>query len=422
MIHSFKRSGRKMHDIWALIFFVIYVLTGMTVLALCSNVNDIFKIMKNFNFTIIAYTGFFIFIQFFSLLVSLCLFPGPLMHVSCFCVPIMAFIVSLLLGEILAIILSFVFGAISLVIYFVYLRKQIKYAAVIAQKSTEIISKNLLLILTYLLGSFCVFSSFMYLILMALLDLQAKKMESMIANFCVFLLVFWIFFNTLYSCRVLVASTVFLKFLSDTSSAAESFANLFYSLGSICFGGLLIALVTALRAIVQQERDERQRSGQSTILLVIVLLFIAILQDLIDYSNQWVFTYIALEGKSYVQSTKEAWQSLFDGRSRGITDNYLVESVLGLFSFFFYLLFTAGLYFIKKDLFIDIAGNANKIVALSYVLLCYLFACILVYSLFESGVKALTFTFVLFPEQVKRKDQKLADAFERRKIAYSDSS
>ncbi|KRH94749.1 Choline Transporter-like (CTL) Family [Pseudoloma neurophilia] len=418
MIHNFKRSGRKLHDVWALILFIIYVLGGITILTIYSDVTDYLLIAKNFDLGILIYCTGFIFFQFFSLMIAFLFFPGAIMHFGCLFLPIASIIASFFSGSVITICLTFLFSLISFALYFFYLKKQIKFAAVICQKSTEIISKNILLIVSYLTMCCSFFSILFYFIFISLINMKNQVFERHIASFCIFLLIFWIFFNTLYSCRVLISSTIFLKFLSDTNSAVEAFGNLLYSLGSICFGGLLIAIITSLRVLVDRDRADREQSGSSTIFHAILICIFAMLEDLINYSNQWAFTYIALEGKSYIRSTKEAWQTLFEGRSYAFINNYLAETILGVFSLFYMLFFFVGLFFLKESLFSNLK-SIEKVISLLYVLTVYSFACTLIYSLFEAGVKALSFTFALFPDQVKSKDQELADAFERRKVEYT---
>jgi len=105
------------------------------------------------------------------------------------------------------------------------------------------------------------------------------------------------------------------------------------SLGSICLGSLLEALITALRVIVNMYRNDRRNNNDSlneagTIFLCILECILRLLQDIIDYFNQWAYVYIGVYGYSYVESGRKVLE-LF--RARGLTTiitNDLVGYVL----------------------------------------------------------------------------------------------
>lgn len=57
-----------------------------------------------------------------------------------------------------------------------------------------------------------------------------------------------------------------------------------YSFGSICFGSLLVAVVQALRAMAHMARD----NDDMQILACILECILAMIQDVIEYMNNWV--------------------------------------------------------------------------------------------------------------------------------------
>ena len=113
--------------------------------------------------------------------------------------------------------------------------------------------------------------------------------------------------------------------------------SLTYSFGSICFGSLLQALVSVLRFAVESARNQRDRDdacgGCGTVLLCILECLARLLEDIIDYFNQWAYIFVGIYGYSYLESGRRVME-LF--RARGWTSiitNGLVSYVLGFITF-----------------------------------------------------------------------------------------
>eukprot|EP00588_Corethron_pennatum_P018823 CAMPEP_0194307252 /NCGR_PEP_ID=MMETSP0171-20130528/4126_1 /TAXON_ID=218684 /ORGANISM="Corethron pennatum, Strain L29A3" /LENGTH=473 /DNA_ID=CAMNT_0039059225 /DNA_START=123 /DNA_END=1541 /DNA_ORIENTATION=+ len=85
------------------------------------------------------------------------------------------------------------------------------------------------------------------------------------------------------------------------------------SFGSICFGSLLVAIIQALKAMVQ---NERAQSDGPDILLCLVQCLLRCLEDILEYFNKWAFVYVGLYGYGYVEAGKNVI-GLF--RARGWT-------------------------------------------------------------------------------------------------------
>lgn len=110
------------------------------------------------------------------------------------------------------------------------------------------------------------------------------------------------------------------------------FRSLTYSFGSICFGSLVQAIMTALRVIVENarnQRDNQQCEGAGAILLCILECIVRLLEDIVEYFNQWAYVFVGIYGYSYLESGRKVME-LF--RARGWTSiitNSLVGFVLG---------------------------------------------------------------------------------------------
>jgi Plasma-membrane choline transporter len=112
------------------------------------------------------------------------------------------------------------------------------------------------------------------------------------------------------------------------------YRSLTYSFGSICFGSLLQALISVFRCVVEAARRERQRADDrggvcGDIVLCILECIAKLLEDVIDYFNQWAYVFVGIYGFSYLESGRRVIE-LF--RVRGwttIVNNSLVSYVLG---------------------------------------------------------------------------------------------
>lgn len=99
-----------------------------------------------------------------------------------------------------------------------------------------------------------------------------------------------------------------------------------YSLGSICFGSLIVALLTMARDSLR--RAQRRES----ILTCLAACILAYIEWLVEYFNKWAYIYVGLYGYSYMEAGKRVID-LFKARGWEtiIADN-LVNRLLGIVS------------------------------------------------------------------------------------------
>jgi hypothetical protein len=82
-----------------------------------------------------------------------------------------------------------------------------------------------------------------------------------------------------------------------------------------------------------QQRQNNENNACGAILLCILECIVRLLEDIIDYFNQWAYVYVGIYGYSYLESGKKVIE-LF--RARGWTSlvtNNLVGYVLGFSTF-----------------------------------------------------------------------------------------
>ena len=96
-----------------------------------------------------------------------------------------------------------------------------------------------------------------------------------------------------------------------------------YSLGSICLGSLLVALINALRAMVHQARQT-----DDSIVICIADCILGIIEGIAEFFNRWAFIYVGLYGYTFMEAGRNVMR-LF--KSRGwtmIINEDLINNVL----------------------------------------------------------------------------------------------
>eukprot|EP00934_Nitzschia_sp_Nitz4_P004552 Nitzschia sp. Nitz4//scaffold22_size323478//242464//244204//NITZ4_000569-RA/size323478-processed-gene-0.480-mRNA-1//-1//CDS//3329543121//4542//frame0 len=109
-----------------------------------------------------------------------------------------------------------------------------------------------------------------------------------------------------------------------------------YSLGSICLGSLLVAVLQVLQVIVAMARNQRNERGRrhDSVLWCLLQFIVDHLERLIEYVNSWAFIYVGLYGYEYSTAAQKVYR-LFMARGWGvIIDDRLVGRSLGLMQLF----------------------------------------------------------------------------------------
>ncbi|KAL7467763.1 hypothetical protein ACHAXS_008010 [Conticribra weissflogii] len=115
---------------------------------------------------------------------------------------------------------------------------------------------------------------------------------------------------------------------SFCSSAVRDslFRSTTYSLGSICFGSLIVAVLHIIRNSLRRTSNNRDAG----ILRCIAHCILACIEALVEYFNKWAFIYCGIYGYGYVESGKRV-MNLFKTRgwSTIVSDN-LINRLLGI--------------------------------------------------------------------------------------------
>mmetsp|Transcript_5739 Transcript_5739/g.8801 ORF Transcript_5739/g.8801 Transcript_5739/m.8801 type:complete len:526 (+) Transcript_5739:159-1736(+) len=175
-------------------------------------------------------------------------------------------------------------------------------------------------------------------------DASAEQAMDTVIMFLLTVSFYWTQLVIMNTLQVTVAGVVgtWLFHPSEASSCCSPavgsslYRSLTYSFGSICFGSLLNAIISALRALAQNARQENNRENGNPIgglLLCIVECILNLLEDIIEYFNKWAYIYVGLYGNSYLESGRKVIE-LFQARG-WITfiTNSVASQVLGIIAF-----------------------------------------------------------------------------------------
>jgi hypothetical protein len=138
------------------------------------------------------------------------------------------------------------------------------------------------------------------------------------------------------------------------------------SFGSICFGSLLVAIVQALRQIIQMAKNNDD-IGQFLACCLDCLL--SCIESLLEYFNKWAFVYVGVYGYSYCEAGKSVMQLFKDRGWEAVIADDLVGMALFMTSVVVGLLGAgAGVVIIAAtswwDAFIEVQGDSTaKIIA-----------------------------------------------------------
>ncbi|KAG0229810.1 putative choline transporter, neither null mutation nor overexpression affects choline transport [Actinomortierella wolfii] len=98
------------------------------------------------------------------------------------------------------------------------------------------------------------------------------------------------------------------------------------SIGSICFGSLIVAAIQTLRAIAAMLRGDSD-NGFMVFLACIIDCILACIQGIAEYINKYAYCQVAIYGKPFIQAAKDTWTILKDRGIEQIINDNLIGNV-----------------------------------------------------------------------------------------------
>ncbi|SCZ87556.1 BZ3500_MvSof-1268-A1-R1_Chr2-2g05022 [Microbotryum saponariae] len=108
-----------------------------------------------------------------------------------------------------------------------------------------------------------------------------------------------------------------------------------YSIGSIAFGSLVVALLDLIRAglSILRSYEEGQGNGIAALIICCVQCCMGCIAGLVEYFNRYAMIEIALYGKAYIQAAKDTWNLFKDRGIDALVNDSLVNSIWTFGSF-----------------------------------------------------------------------------------------
>jgi hypothetical protein len=210
------------------------------------------------------------------------------------------------------------------------------------------------------------------------------------------------------------------------ASIAGSFIrSITTSFGSICFGSLIVAILQAIRALVDYAKSNDDISGALACCIDCIL---SCLESLMEYFNKWAFVYVGLYGYGYCEAGKSVMTLFKDRGWDAIIADDLVGMVLGMLSFVVGLLVGAisMLFVVWTDWFEDYIkffddgeGELNaKVFVFILGFIIGLVMCSILMGSIDSSVLAVI---VLFAEAPAEFDSNYPDLSRQMRDAYASA-
>lgn len=412
--------NRYFYDSWALLVYVIPFLQINALLLLDRrNIEDITKIIDYVEiFRIVGINSIFVVLSvFISYLMMICM-PRIIIYTSIFILPsLMIFFTFYFSGGIGAMtLISTAIMLIYFAFYFFVISKHLDYICKMVSASTSILMRNIgaVFLMMLLLGLFS-FAQFAIIVFADQKTVFVQELE------CLSLIIlFWAMFNMHYFNQILVSTLAVLEITKNNEVKRKirfAFSNTYSALGSICFAGLILPLITVIRLFVTdlRDRNERRSDGRNiffTIIFIIPIIIVSELGDVISCTNRMAFPFLAQYGRRYKDSVTKSYDLILNSDSKNIAAFAGIDLVIGLLSFILTLLSI----FFNRSLFENFTYNFNSIIIAIFGLFLIFYWLFGMLSMISAGCLAFIYVDICAPETLSNYDHDLSDTFTQKKI------
>ncbi|KAG0043383.1 putative choline transporter, neither null mutation nor overexpression affects choline transport [Gryganskiella cystojenkinii] len=182
------------------------------------------------------------------------------------------------------------------------------------------------------------------------------------------------------------------------------------SIGSICFGSLVIAIIQTLRAIAQMARGDGS-DGIMAFVACLIDCILGCLQGIAEYINKYAFCQVAIYGKAYLPAAKDTWTILKDRGIEQLINDNLIGNVFSMGAILCGVLSGLGSYLYLR--FANPAFNANGDFTWILILMGFVMGLQIMFTIsvvIDSGVAT---TFVCLAEDPAALARTKPELFER---------
>lgn len=107
------------------------------------------------------------------------------------------------------------------------------------------------------------------------------------------------------------------------------FRTITTSFGSVCFGSLIVAIIQAIRQLVESARQNDEIGNALSCCIDCIL---GIIESLVEYFNKWAYVYVGLYGFGYCEAGKSVMQLFRDRGWEAVIADDIVGTVLSFLS------------------------------------------------------------------------------------------
>lgn len=397
-------TKRKFHDAWA---FFLYAIVTSAVYGVAASQGDSLLLRSigiNYHLAAVAlgYLAAFVFATVFLFR----FLPKFTLHFSFLGGNILNLYFLLHFRNTYALIYAVLWSVNSMVFYFLYGYRYIAFTSVILRDSARIliayfthfvlavVVSMALLVAHYAAIFFCAPSVFA--------GTRTGALEALfVLNY------FWTESNMLYVLAVFSSSIAGIHVLSRARPRrvlSGALRNTFFALGSICMGGLVIAVIKTLQHFVHRSHRDR-KSLLVSILNAVCMLLLYFLEDIARTINDWAFPYLAIHGTSFKSSAASSFQVAVQGRGAAIMASSCINMAIffavatGFLGSLALVLFVFTI--TEKTYFLNFEGIASTSHTSVVLLLVFMLSFILNFAeLFSALSKTIMFLYVENPGAV----------------------
>lgn len=399
-----QRQTRKVHDMWALIAFIVYSATTNCLVMLHEHIKQ-HQIDMDLLYRISWCAGAFMAGFILVTLLAFRFIPKPTLHASFVASIVFFLILAATSGSAMGIFLCFLGAGLSLYVYIYWGIKYIPFTSEVLKGATSVVLEHWLSIFSVHVMVSIIFTAQMMISILALLSTDIRADYYLHIMFVMQLL--WSKANAMYFFIVFVSSVVSIHVFNagrPVKTLIEPLTNTLYASGSICIGGLLLAIVQALRYMLRMSEPENRRRGRERgilerIFIDIVEFLLVFLEDIIRLANDWVFVYIAVYGKSYKKALQGSFEKAAEPGNNIMISSLIVDKAL----WFFGLVGTAAyVVLINVSVGFDTIVQTSSYNEFFLPTLVTIFSLTTFLSMFSAGTKCILFVYSEKPDCVEK--------------------
>lgn len=390
MKQTLSRQKRKFHDAWAFFAYVICLVSLLFMQLYQQNFDISFIYSHLYHKRVLFLHTILIPTSTLVIMLSLYFFPKVFLHFGFICTILAQLYFGYHEFKIdVGNCITHIFCAVSIaVLYLTWGIHHIRTTAIFLRAAIFLVAKYFAQFFTFIITT-------SILIHFSLILLYPKD-HSFFNNLAFYFQFYWSQFVGIYILYVITCTIISNAISNRREFFMEPLKNMIYSIGTICLGALLVAIVSIVQYIIP-----KKRSGHAHVKSLFSFI-IDFIEDVIIYVNKWTFVSVSLKGESYRDA---AHSSMEKCRTSGqmVLHGFSVDILLGFpIYLIFKLIFVNNaviwrilLHFNITHLF---AADLGSEASVTYFTIFF----ISLFSVFSAAVKTLAYIYSESPNNMRK--------------------